>query len=239
MAIVTDNGNLSTSKIKPGSTIFFNRDGTITGKAGYTLKAGATALYAIGEAHPYDANAYLAQFGYTWDAAGFQEMDGDYVGVWSSTNYMVDGIAATHQEPIETNPNFVSIAGDPTTPINGAFFDPTTNAFIGWMPGGYSGGDASILALVGVQAYLATGLVVRITNASLSSSDVTDALALLGIASDNVTAGIITFSYSYPAFLCTNVTYKEIPIGSGSATFTITTEYTFTPPNGWNPLIYP
>jgi hypothetical protein len=235
MAIITDNGNLSTPKIKPGASVFFNRDGTITGKAGYTYNPAAyTGGFSIGAAHPYDANAFLAQFGETFDAAGFAEMDGDYVGVWSTTNYMVDGIAATQQEPIETNPVFVTqLAGTPSAPITGhdPHWDSTTRQFLGF-------GANSTDNLCGVTAYLSGGFVVRITFASTTSSDVTTAIDLLGVSSDTVTAGIITYSYSYFAFLCTNVSYKEIPIGSGSATFTITTEYTFTPPNGWNQLIY-
>lgn len=231
---------LSTPKIKPGASIFFNRDGTITGKAGYTYTNGAySGGFTIGAAHPYDSAAKLAQFGETWDAAGFVEMDGDYVGVWSTTNYMVDGIASMQQEPIETNPNFGTIA----TSGNGASFLTTAPySFQGWIPIGqpesYSGSDPDIIALVGVSAYLSGGFVLRITNASNSSSDVTDAVNLLGASVETVTAGIITYSYSYYAFLCTNVSYKEIPIGTSLATFTITTEYTFTPPNGWNPLIY-
>lgn len=234
------NPTISTPKIKPGASIFFNRDGTITGKAGYTYSEGAyTGGFAIGLAHPYDSNALLAQFGETFDAAGFTEMDGDYVGVWSTTNYMVDGIASMQQEPIETNPNFgtIAISG------NGAsFLQASPYSFQGWIPigqpGAYTGSDPDIIALVGVSAYLSGGFVLRITFASTSSSDVTDAIDLLGASTETVTAGIITYSYSYYAFLCTNVSYKEVPIGMTSATFTITTEYTFTPPNGWNPLIY-
>ena len=231
--------NTSNPRARPGANIFFNRDGTITGKAGYTTAASyGPPTYSIGTAHPDDGSVYLAQYGLTWDEAGFIIMDGDYVGVWSTTNFLVDGVAATQQEPIETCPTFGSIA----TTANGAYFDPTTGLFQGWIPigqpGAYTGGDPDIIALVGVQSYLAGGFVVRITNATTASSDVTDAIDLLGLSSDSVVAGIITYSYGYYAFLCTNVTYKEVPIGSGSATFTLTTEYTWTPPNGWNQLIY-
>lgn len=234
MAIVIDNGNLNTPAIKPGASLFFNRDGTITGKAGYTYRAASGVVsFTIGQAHPYDSAAYLAQYGLTFDAAGFVEMDGDYVGVWSTTNYMVDGIAATQQEKIETNPVFVSdLAGSPPTGISA--HDPhwdENNLFLGF-------GANATDDLAGVEAYLSGGFIVRITFASTSASDVTDAIELLGLSTQSVTAGIITYSYSYYAFLCTNVTYKEVPIGSGMATFTITTEYTFTPPNGWNQLIY-
>lgn len=234
MAIVTDNGNLITPKVKPGASLFFNRDGTITGKAGYTYRAASGVLsFSIGQAHPYDSNAFLAQYGITFDAAGLAEMDGDYVGVWSTTNYMVDGIAATQQEKIETNPVFISaLAGTPGSPI--AAHDPhwdDNDLFQGF-------GANATDDLAGVEAYLSGGFVVRITNASLSSGDVTAAINLLGLSSESVTAGIITYSYGFFAFLCTNVTYKEVPIGSSSATFTITVEYTFTPPNGWNQLIY-
>lgn len=239
--IVTEVVSMNTSnpRSRVNNNIFFNRDGTLTGKAGFTTAASyGPPSYAIGSAHPNDSNAYLAQYGLTWDEAGFIVMDGDYVGVWSTTNYLVDGTAATQQDPIETNPNFGTIA----TTANGASFDPATGFFQGWIPIGqphaYTGSDTNIQNLVGTQSYLSGGFVVRITNATTASSDVTDAIDLLGLSSETVVAGVITYSYTYYAFLCTNVTYKEVPIGSGSATFTVTTEYTFTPPNGWNTLIY-
>ena len=240
--------SLSTPVLKPGASIFFNRDGTITGKAGYTYSYGAyTGGFTIGAVHPYDSVAYLAQFGLTWDAAGYVEMDGDYVGVWSTTNYLVDGIASMNQEPIETNPKFVSaLAGTPTTPIlshnpswtliNAASTSLPPSSTPTYLFNGFGSGAADNMA--GVTAYLSGGFVLRITNATNTAADVTAAIALLGVSHQTVTAGIITYSYSYYAFLVTNVTYKEIPIGPTSATFTITVEYTFTPPNGWNTLIY-
>jgi hypothetical protein len=239
---VTEIVSMDTSnpRARVNNNIFFNRDGTITGKAGFTTAASYGApVYAIGSAHPNDSSAFLAQYGLTWDEAGFIVMEGDYVGVWSTTNYLVDGVAATQQDPIETCATFESIA----TTANGASFDPTSGLFLGWrpigQPGAYTGTDQNIINLVGHQSYFAGGFVVRTTNASTSSSDVTNAIeTYLGLATSTVVAGIITYAYGYPAFLCTNVTYKEVPIGSGSATFTITIEYTFAPPNGWNPLIY-
>jgi hypothetical protein len=233
--IVQDGGllNITTPKVKPGANIFFNRDGTLTGKAGYTTaQTYGVPAYSIGFPHPNDGSCYLAQYGLTWDAAGFIEMDGDYVGVWSTTNYLVDGIAATQQEPIVTNPVFTTVLGGvPGSPMNNAYFDPTSGEFVCWPANAPNN-------LGGVQSWLAGGLVLRVTNATLSSSDITDAIELLGTSTDSFTAGIITYSYGYFAFLYTNVTYKEVPIGGSSATFTLTVEVTFTPPNGWNTLIY-
>lgn len=234
MAIVVDNGNLNSPAVKPGASIFFNRDGTITGKAGYTYRAASGLItFAIGAAHPYDSSAFLAQYGITFDAAGFAEMDGDYVGVWSTTNYMVDGIAATQQTNIVQNSGFVSnLAGTQTSPIAAHNPSWTDNGiFIGFGSGATDG-------MAGTDSYLGAGFTVRTTFASTNPGDVTTAMQLLGISSQSIVAGIITFSYSYYAFLCTNVTYKEVPIGSGSATFTITIEYTFEQPPGWNNLLY-
>lgn len=233
-SIVIDNGNLNTPAVKPGASIFFNRDGTITGKAGYTYRAASGVIsFAIGQAHPYDSGALLAQYGITFDPAGFAEMDGDYAGVWSTTNYMVDCIAATQQESIALNPVFVTqLAGTQDSPIES--HKPSWNdngIFTGFGSGASDG-------LSGVESYQGGGFVIRITFASTNPSDATDAIALLGLSSESITAGIITFSYAYYAFLCTNVTYREVPIGASSAVFTITIEYTFLVPNGWNPIIY-
>jgi hypothetical protein len=232
MAVVVDNGNLSTLKVAPNAAIYYNRDGTITGKAFYTTKqSGGDADLAIGEAFPYGGGAYIAQYGYEYDEAGFINASAEYVGIWSSTVQTVDGIATTTQEPIVTHPGFVSnLGGTPDAPLNSAYFDPVSGQFIDFP----AGSD-----LAGVIAYLNPGATVRVTFSTTSAGTVESAFENIGAVSDSITAGSVSFSYSYPAWLCTNVTYKEIPLGGAGSTFSVTTEYLFSQPNGWNSEIYP
>lgn len=233
------------------ASVFFNRDGTITGKAKYGCRKDGGMSLTIGQEHPFDGNAYLAQFGYEWDVSGFIFADCDYAGIWSSTVYMVDGIAATQQQPIETNPAFTGTLGGYPFPVagwtltgggypfmltgpsalNGAIYDPNSGDFQCFPASAPNG-------LGGVTSYLAAGFSLRITNGTMDSSEVTDAIELLATSTSSVTAGLITYSYDYPAFLYTNVTYKEVPLGIAGGVWTLTVELTWTPPNGWNSLIY-
>ena len=84
-------------------------------------------------------------------------------------------VAATQQEPIVTNPNWTNIGGYPTAPANGAYYDPTSGDFVCFP-------SSAPNQLGGVQSYLAGGLALSITNCTTDSSDVTDALNLLGLS---------------------------------------------------------
>lgn len=234
MANVIDNGNLDTLQNAPNDNLFFNRDGTLTGKAYFTTKAtGGSLGLSIGEDHPYDSSAHIAQYGYEWDEAGFINASADYVGIWSATVQTVDGIATTTQEPIVTNPGFVSdIGGTVTGPLNNAYFDPVTGDFICFPASAPNG-------LPGVQTYLNAGATIRITYSTTSSGSVSDSMDKIGSIQDSLTAGSITYTFTYDAWQCTNVTYKEIPLGSAGSTFSVTEEWLFSQPEGWNTLIYP
>lgn len=240
MAIVNDNGNLDTLQNAPNDNLYFNRDGTLTGKAFYTTKqSGGSMSLFIGQAHPDDGNAFCAQYGYEWDEAGFINGTADFVGIWSATVQTVDCIATTNQQPIVRHPGFppnsvitLGFGGTPSAPQNSAYFDPVSGDFIDFPSGAPSG-------LAGVQSFLEAGITIRITYSTMDVGTVEDSVNKIGEILSSLTAGSITYAYGYDAWQCTNVTYKEIPLGSAGSTFSVTEEYLFSQPGGWNDLIYP
>jgi hypothetical protein len=61
----------------------------------------------------------------------YEGKDLSFAGPSTSQNISID--FTTSQEPIESNPDFVtSIGGTPTAPKHGAFFDATTGEFLGF-----------------------------------------------------------------------------------------------------------
>lgn len=255
MSINTGSSALNAGLVEaPDATLSFNRDGSMGGSFFWNTMSGAASGLAIGQSHPYDSRAHIAQYAYHWDESHIIGASAEYVGVWSSTVNAVDAIATTQQEPIVTHPAFaVAVSGK--GPLGGTYgtgnnkhnaqFDGDPSATPPTGSGDFICFPATLddkttkNPLGGVTAYLNPGLTIRLTYTTTSQGTVESSVGKVGTIQNSLTAGSITYGYSYPAWMCTNVTYKEVLVGSAGSVFNVTEEWLFSQGPGWNSDIYP
>jgi hypothetical protein len=261
-SILIDNGNLVTAQLAPGAKLHYLQDGTITGSTTCTTRlADAGAGLPIGQAHPFNSNAKVSESEVTYEEAD-ASIFSLYIGVWSSAVQKVTTVAGVAAQAIEQSPVWT---GDGVTTSDGdlykyAVFDPTTAAFLGFPPytsaTAPSGAPAGLITgppttvadyagnpdpyrLPGVTGFLQGTTTIRISYSATDSGTVTGALAKMGAVLSSLTAGQISYSYDYYAFICTSVTYEETPFGTGSAQWSVTEEYLLHNDGvGWDPAIY-
>jgi hypothetical protein len=222
-------GNSGT--LAPGAKLTYNDDGTITGYARYQYLQNASVT-AIGVAHPDDNRATGVSFTTEFDEV-FLYADITYRGVWSTSACRVDVQASLSANPIETHPNFVSsLGGSPGSPLNGAVFDPTTGAFLGWPAGSPDN-------LGGVRYYLAVGNTYRFTFATASSATAASAISSIGVIASSITGGDLTVTSVFDAFMLQAVTLDYQSNSSANVVFTYSLVWVSTPAPGWNSNIYP
>lgn len=261
-SVLIDNGNLIDAQLAPGAKLHYLQDGTITGSTTYCVRlSNAGSGLSIGQVHPFNSNAKCSESEVTYN-----ESEADifslYIGVWSTAVQKVTTVAGVAAQAIQQSPVWTGIG---VTPSDGdlykyAVFDPTTGAFLGFppytsatapsgTPAGLITGPPTTIAdyagqpdpyrLPGVTGFLQGTTTIRISYSATSSGTVTDALAKMGSVLGSLTAGQISYSYSYYAFICTSVTYEETPFGTGSAQWAITEEYLLHNDGvGWDPAIY-
>lgn len=228
--IIGNTTSLSNGILMAGATVTYESDGTITGFARYCYSQGAS-VSAEGNAHPDDSRATVVSYTLEYDES-FLYANCQYRGVWSSSACRVDVQAALQANPIETHPNFTStLGGTPSGPLNGAVFDPTTGAFLGWPAG-------AALGLGGVRYYLSAANTYRFTFSTLSGSTVSTAVAAIGQLASSVSAGGLTVSQTN-GFMLQNVTEDHQFVGAGNTVYTYTVCWVSTQPPGWNTNIYP
>jgi hypothetical protein len=260
-SILIDNGNLVTAQLGPGAKLHYLQDGTITGSTIYGVRLGdAGAGLSIGQAHPYNSNAKCSESEVTYNESE-ASIFSLYIGVWSGAVQKVTTVSGVAAQAIQQSPVWT---GDGVTTSDGdlykyAVFDPTTGAFLGFppytsatapsgAPAGLITGPPTTIAdytgpdeyrLPGVTGFLQGTTTIRISYSATSSGTVTSALAKMGSVFGSLTAGQISYSYAYYAFICTSVTYEETPFGTGSAQWAITEEYLLHNDGvGWDPAIY-
>ena len=100
-----------------------DRKGLVSGRLMGKVAANAwSALPNIGSAHPYASFCTMEKRVVRF-TAGFWQMTGDYVGCEiDETEPVWDFNPGTGNEPIETIDNFLTIAGTPSAPLNGAIW---------------------------------------------------------------------------------------------------------------------
>lgn len=261
-SILIDNGNLVSQQPAPGAKVQYLQDGTMTGSCKFTSRlADAGSGTTIGNPHPYNSNLFCSQSEITYNESE-AEILSLYIGVWSTSVQKVTTVAGVAAQQIQQSPNWQS-GGSLTAPdgllYQYATFDPTNGAFLGFPPfasstapsgtpaglitgppttiADYTGPDA--YRLPGVTGFLQGTTTLRISYSATSSTTVTDAIAKMGTVLMALTAGQISYSYAYYAFICTSVNYEETPFGTGFAQWTITEEYLIHNDGiGWDPAIY-
>lgn len=224
-------GSVSGGVLQPGASLQYNVDGTISGRARYAYEK-SDSVTITGNAHPDDSRAVSVAGTISFDET-HQYADLEYRGVWSTSAIAIDVQAGLQSNPIETHPNFVStLGGTPASPLNSAYFDATTGAFVGWPAGAAHN-------LGGVRYYLAASNTYRFTQSTTSATTVATALGNLGSIASSITAGGLTVSQT-DGFMSQAVTldYEYVGVGVQSV-YTYSIVWVSTQPPGWNTYIYP
>ena len=148
MAIVIKGSDLSTPEMQPDRSIVEKNDGTLEGVV--IFKGSSDVPYpsdsstpsgiwpAIEDTHPDDDRLECYNLAFTEGPNGITTCQASYFGVVPS-QYQVSYTGGSNSEPIETHPNFTSLAGTASSPNNDAEWDEETGEFIGFTDGQFQG----------------------------------------------------------------------------------------------------
>jgi len=216
---------LNSLVLQPGWSLVYKQDGSLQGRCVFKCSASVapSLIPAVGTPHPKNAlaKAYDAELVVT--ECDIATITVDYLGIHTGGVYMIEYIASTGEEPIETHPDFVgTIGGTKATPLNNAKFDDETEEFIGFPANAPS-------HLGGVRGYLSPSSVVR---ATFYSSSPTTGLSDLGQRQAPPYLGFISIGGG-KNWLKTNWSRRAYGL-----VYQISEEYTLSGKNGWNSLIY-
>jgi len=123
-------------RILPGATFSVTREGLLSGTQVFEAPKTKINLFPRrGSRHPFFRKLIMSDYTITLNEA-LARMEGRYYGVDNAnergeTERVYSLVMGTGQEPIETHPDFRSIAGTPARPLRGArFIDPETGKVI-------------------------------------------------------------------------------------------------------------
>ena len=144
--------------LQPGFTLTEKNDGTIDGTAVFECDTGdINNLPQMNAVHPLDSRAVIYNRDITYMGLRKIQMTASYFGLVSrKTEPVISYVPNTDKEPIETHPLFQEFAGTAASPINGAAFDPDTDAFLGFF-------DPVIKELFGATHYLVPSTMVEVS----------------------------------------------------------------------------
>jgi hypothetical protein len=245
-AILVDNNNLTEMKWQPGQSLFYGKDGGITGEGTATIRKelALSGLPPVGAPFLYDTRAFIGDRRITWEE-GFAVYHFNIAGTWNSTtgggSGQVDGQASAMQLPIDCHPNFSTRLANNSAPNKkpsdergaGAHFNDD-GVFDAFIP---TATDISGNDIGGTQSYYGkAGTTVRITYAATNGSGIPGLIGVIGTVSSTLVAGSTTLNINN-GILFTSISWEEIYGGGGYRSFRITREYLINP-EGWNPVIY-
>lgn len=183
---------------------------------------------SIFSAHPRWSFLEMDKRTITLRSDGAWDIIGDYFGVQGTPEPIYSLDNSTSQEPIETHKDFVTFAGTPTSPINGAVFDPDDLTFLNFKQV-VSGSAVSNVKWVGMRAYLNASAVwreIKVTKTKPSASEITSIGRI-----DNPPGDAPT-----PAGR--NWLFGAICYEQKARTYTIRREWLLSGPGGWNDVVY-
>ena len=211
-------------QLQPEWYINTNFNETLTGGAIFVCES-SFALgnnLRIGIKHPKDERLELINFNIVGKKNSKCEITCDYFGLLNTpTKSIWSYYNATNEEPIEAHPDFAEFAGSEGSELNGANFDPTTGAFLGFSANGGS--------FAGVRGYLDGKPTLRKTWYSDKAADGIDNV----MKTFRIPSGMVPGLPSGANALKTN--WGNNPIGNF---FELWEEYSVSGALGWNPSIY-
>lgn len=199
-----------------------DENGLLTGTLTYEGDlAYAGSIPQIGQLHPYDYRLTCYKRNIKYLKASKVRGTLSYIGVSSDpTPFFIEHPGGSGQDPIETHPDFADFAGSPTTPANGAYFDPETSEFIGFTDPENS--------LFGTRSYIVPSVMVNLSFYTHYVPDLADVGRIYNWSIPNLQA-----PPNVRNFLLLGMPYRQI-----GNLYQITHQVLGSGPNGWNRKIY-
>lgn len=143
--------------LQQGWTVDEDEHGLLTGECSwegdFSLRFTAPQK---GSLHPYDYRLTAYRQRLQRLGADKCRVTLSYIGLSADpTPMIIEHPGGSGQEPIETHPDFQTFAGTPAAPLNGAYFDPETDEFIG-----FTDPDNR---LVGTRAYIVPSVMINLS----------------------------------------------------------------------------
>jgi len=143
--------------LQQGWTVDEDENGLLTGEVSWIGDFGVSNYIQKGQLHPFDYRLTGYRRRLTRLANGKCNVTIGYIGLASEpTAAYIEYPGGSGQEPIETHPDFVSFAGTPENPLNGAQFEDT-GEFIGFAS------EDNQQELNGTRSYIVPSVLVNLT----------------------------------------------------------------------------
>lgn len=207
-------------QLQPGSTVDEDENGLLTAECSYEGDAAYSQFYPVGTLHPYDYRLTAYKRRLTRLATGKCRITLSYIGITSDpTPMFIEHPGGSGQEPIETHPDFATLAGTPASPLNGAIFDED---------GRFLGFADPENKLAGVTSYIVPSVIVTL-------SYYTHYVPNLGRVAkvSNLSIPDLIRPPNVRDFLLIGVPYRKI-----GNLFQVSLQLLGSGPNGWNRKIY-
>jgi hypothetical protein len=208
--------------LQPGSEVSEDENGLLTGTCVYEGDIAYSGFIPrLGQLHPYDYR--LSVYKRQVSRIGTQKVRAtiNYIGVSADpTPMFIEHPGGSGQDPIQTHPNFTEFAGVPSSPLNGAYFDPESGDFVG-----FTDPDSKFF---GTSSYIVPSVMV---NLSFYTHYVPD-LGYVGTPYDWSVPNLIR-PPNVQDFLLIGAPYRQI-----GNLFQVTHQILGSGPDGWNRSIY-
>ncbi len=222
MAVIKKGRTTGSYTIQPGYSLVEKNDGSIEGTVVYECdRAQVASLPRIGSAHPSDSRCECYNRVAEYTGLEKVRMTASYFGlIASKTQAVLDCTTNADREPIETHPDFSTLAGTKDSPANGAEFDEETGEFLGFF-------DPDVTELYGARSYFTPSTMVSL---SYWQNSVPSMRKLMSISSS-----IPGFKKpdGVKDFLLIGMPYRQI-----GSFYQVTEQYLGSGPNGWSNKIY-
>lgn len=222
-------GALLDEPIKQADSSFsIKNDGTIEATTTYKTESQyIDSLPQVGDEHPEDSRIKCYERRITYDSLDLITCACSYFGIAAKkqSDPTFDYVGGVNSDPIETHNRFNNIAGDSTTPQNGARFDEQTNEFLG-----FAGADAGKFA--GVSNFLTPAVNVNVTYWTTEKPDLS--LRMKQYDVPEIGKDIFRKMPTVKNYLLVDMPYRQV-----GDLYQVTEQYMGSGDRGWIPKIYP
>lgn len=208
--------------LQPDWEVDEDEHGLLTGTVTYEGDwAYRHLIPALGSLHRYDRR--LTCYGRTLKQLRAEKVRGTlkYIGITGDPTAMfIEHPGGSGQDPIETHPDFADFAGTPGSPLNGAYFDPDSDAFVGFTD--------PTNDLAGVSAYIVPSVMINLSFYTHYIPQLSNVGKLYNWSIPNLIR-----PPNVRNFLLIGMPYRQI-----GNLFQVTHQVLGSGPNGWNRTLY-
>lgn len=206
-------------EIQQNRNVSEKNDGTLAGSVIYTAdQTFFNLLPQLGASHPDDNRLECYQRDITYNNNGIVTLNAAYFGlVGHKTDQVVSFTGGQNNDPIEVHPDFATIAGTDSAPLNGARFNRETGEFLGFFTGKF----------MGVSHYLTPSTMISLSYWTDSVPSLKNRLSIV-----NAVPGVTT-PPDVVNFLLLDMPYRQV-----GSFYQVTEQYLGSGAKGWNSTIY-